>query len=146
MWITQDCSITHLNIYHQVQISVSLLLCSLHLSILSFICIQQAHPIFSFSMPAHTLKFLHSFSPHRPFPTCPRASFSNHPSIPAEQSWHWAWGQRDGQSCSFCQQAQMGLDTVWGDTHGTPSLDLGSGWAYKHKVLHIQPHIYINYH
>lgn len=33
-------------------------------------------------------------------------------SIPAEESWHWARGQRDGQSCSFCQRAQMGLDTV----------------------------------
>lgn len=58
-------------------------------------------------------------------------------SIPAEQSWYWAWGQRDGQSCSCCQQLQMGLDTVYVETpKGHPHLL----WALDRHAHSQKPH------
>lgn len=59
-------------------------------------------------------------------------------SIPSEKSWHWTWGRRDGQSCSGCQQAQMGLDTLYAET---PKGLLHLLWTLDSthaKAVHIQ--------
>lgn len=60
--------------------------------------------------------------------------------IPAEQSWHWAGGQRDGQSCSCLSAGSNGLrHTVCGDTRGTSTLSLGSRLDCMRAHTHTHP-------
>lgn len=85
-WITQQCSVIHLNIYHHVNISILLLFCA-----------SSLHPLCHLYSASFSAQFMLHTPPaiHHPHPRCSEISFSSHHPCRAEltlgmRSERWA--------------------------------------------------------